>query len=501
MTEHLLAIDQGTTNTKVLLVDGDGKIIARASRPLTQRFPHPAWVEQDPMEIWLSVRAALGACLEQAGHPGLKGLAITNQREAVLLWERTTGQPLGPCIGWQCRRTAPFCEELQARGLEPLLRERTGLTIDPLFSASKARWLLDHTENGRQRAERGELCLGTMDSWLLWNLTGGEHACDVSNASRTQLLNLHGLCWDEALLDIFGVPLPALPRIGASSAIYGQTIACGQLPAGVPIGSMIGDSHAALFGHASFQPGSVKATYGTGSSLMSPTRTIVTSERGISTTVAWGTKMPDGSIRATYALEGNILFTGAAVEWLGQILGLADPGQDIERLSAQVPDNGGVYLVPALAGLGAPHWSKSARGVVCGLTRGSSTAHLARAALEAIAYQVRDVLDVMEKETEQPLRLLLADGGASRNDLLMQFQADIIGRPVQRSDSPDLSALGAAYLAGLATGLWQSQEEAEQLAKHGRRFEPQMAEDERETLYAGWRQALARTLYEPTDTL
>ncbi len=497
MTEHLLAIDQGTTNTKVLLVDGAGRIVARASRPLGQSYPRPGWVEQDSGEIWLSVRAATDACLHEAGGPPLAGVAITNQREAVLLWERATGKPLGPCIGWQCRRTASFCQDLRARGLEPLLRARTGLTIDPLFSASKARWLLDHTPDGRKRAERGELCLGTVDSWLLWNLTGGEHACDVSNASRTQLFNLRDLGWDEELLQIFGIPSPVLPRIGPSSGIYGQTMAGGQMRAGVPVASMIGDSHAALFGHASFLPGSVKATYGTGSSLMTPTQAVVSSGRGISSTVAWGMAMPDGGIRATYALEGNILCTGAGVEWLGQILGLPDPGKDIEALATRVRDNGGVYFVPALAGLGAPHWSETARGVLCGLTRGCTTARLARASLEAIAYQVGDVLEVMEAEASQSLSVLLADGGASRNDLLMQFQADIIGRPVQRSDSPDLSALGAAYLAGLATGMWRTEAEIEGLAKHGRLFEPHMPEEERARLYAGWRDALARTLYEP----
>jgi len=452
------------------------------------------------MEIWGSVRAAIDDCLVQRQRPPLAAIAITNQREAVLLWERATGRPLGPCIGWQCRRTARFCDELRARGLEPLIRERTGLTIDPLFSASKARWLLDHIPDGRRRAERGDLCLGTVDSWLLWNLTGGEHACDVSNASRTQLLNLNSLRWDEELLEIFGIPLPALPRIGPSSGFYGQTVLCGLLPKGVSIASMIGDSHAALYGHASYQPGSVKATYGTGSSLMTPTDAAISPGRGISSTVAWGMQLPDGSLRATYALEGNILFTGAGVEWLGQILGLADPGQDIEVLAAGVRDSDGAYFVPALAGLGAPHWNENARGVFCGLTRGTTAAHLARASLEAIGYQVRDVLDTMESEAGQPLSLLLADGGASRNDLLMQFQADIIGRPVQRSDSADLSALGAAYLAGLATHLWQTEAEIERMAKHGRRFEPRMAQEERAALYDGWRRALARTLYEPART-
>jgi glycerol kinase len=384
---------------------------------------------------------------------------------------------------------------LQARGLEPLLRERTGLTIDPMFSASKMRWLLDHAEDGHRRAERGELCVGTVDSWVLYNLTGGQvHACDMTNASRTQLFDLRRLQWDDGLIELFGVPRAALPEVKPSSFIYGETIAMGRLPGGVPIACLIGDSHGALFGHAGFQPGAVKATYGTGSSLMTPihrtpTRSPLISEHGLSTTIAWARE------RATYALEGNIYVTGAAVQWLGQFLGLDDPARGIEELAGQAADTGGVYFVPAFVGLGAPHWNKAARGLVTGLTHGTTAAHMARATLEAIAYQVRDVFDVMSAESGAPLEVLMADGGASRNDMLMQFQADMIGRPVVRSRSADVSALGAAYLAGLAAGVWSSEAEIAHLPRPVDHFEPQLSEAKRAEWYAGWQTAIDRATF------
>ncbi|HEY2976826.1 MAG TPA: glycerol kinase GlpK, partial [Burkholderiaceae bacterium] len=429
---NILAIDQGTTNTKVLLVDAQGVVIAQASRPLTQSYPHPAWVEQDADAIWQSVRAAIDECLAAVAEPTVTAIAITNQRESVMLWEGDSGRPLGPVIVWQCRRTADFCAELRARGLAAWLAERTGLAIDPLFSASKMRWLLDHVEDGARRAERGELCLGTMDSWVLWNLTGGAvHACDMTNASRTQLLDIHTLRWSKELLDLFGVPAAALPEVWPSRADFGTSAAIGHLPAGIPIASMIGDSHAALFGQAGFVPGTVKATYGTGSSLMTPTSAPILSQHGLSTTVAWALDRE----QVTYALEGNIPVTGAAVQWLGEFVGLANPAQAVAELAERVDDSGGLYLVPAFVGLGAPYWNDAARGVISGLTRGSSVAQLARATIEAIAYQVRDVFDVMQTETGGELNMLLADGGASRNAMLMQFQADIIGRPLLRSAS------------------------------------------------------------------
>jgi glycerol kinase len=392
-------------------------------------------------------------------------------------------------VVWQCRRTVQFCEELRQRGLERLIRERSGLPVDPLFSASKIRWLLENIPDGAARASAGELCAGTVDSWLLWNLTGGAvHATDASNASRTQLLNLRRCEWDGELLRIFEIPEACLPEVRASSGIFGTTPGCGALPPGVPVASLIGDSHAALFGHAAFAPGAVKATYGTGSSLMTPVDQPVQSRHGLSSTVAWA---EPGRVR--YALEGNITNTGGAVEWLADFLGLPGGAEEAAALAEQVADSGGAYLVPAFAGLGAPHWDAGARGLVCGLTRGTTPAHVARAALDSIAHQVRDVFEAMRQDAAIPLPALFADGGASRNDRLMQFQADILGCPVVRSSSADLSAIGAAWLAGLATGYWRSLEELEALPRDTTRFEPKMSESRRTELLQGWCEALART--------
>jgi glycerol kinase len=488
---NILAIDQGTTNTKVLLVNPGGNVIARATRKLPLSFPQPTWVEQDATEIWQSVREAIDECLAAVDDPRPAAIALTNQRESVVLWERESGRPLSPAIGWQCRRTTDFCSQLRARGLESFLAERTGLGVDPLFSASKMNWLLDHIPDCRRRAELGEVCLGTMDSWVLWNLTGGQvHACDVTNASRTQLFDIHSLDWGEALLALFDVPRIALPEVRASSSYFGSSVALGCLPTGVPIAALIGDSHAALFGQAGFQPGSVKATYGTGSSLMTPTPTPILSQRGLSTTIAWA--LDRGSV--TYALEGNILVSGAVVQWLGEFLGMEHPAEGVAGLAERVENSGGLYLVPAFVGLGAPYWNDAARGLISGITHGSTPAHLARAAIEAIAYQVRDVFDVMQSEAGTDLKVLLADGGASRNSMLMQFQADMLGRPVLQNASADVSALGAVYLAGLKTGQWQSLEEITQLPRLQTRFEPQMAAHDREALYAGWQMAVARAL-------
>lgn len=487
---ELLGIDQGTTNTKVLRVDAAGQVTGRATQPLDVRYPQPAWVEQDPLALWHSIQAALDGCLADADPAALAAVAVTNQRESVVLWERQSGQPLGPCVLWQCRRSAAFCQELRTRGLEPLLHQRTGLTIDPLFSASKMRWLLDHTLDGQSRAANGELCLGTVDSWVLWNLTGGKvHACDMTNASRTQLFNLRTLAWDEELLAIFGIPAAALPTVMRSNAVFGETVPLGRLPGGIPIAALIGDSHAALFGHAGFRRGAIKATYGTGSSLMTPVPHPILSQCGLSTTVAWATD------QVAYALEGNISVTGAAVQWLGQLLGLVHPAEDVAQLAAQVGDTDGVYFVPAFVGLGAPHWQQAARGLISGLTRGSGPAQLARATLDSIAYQVRDVFAAMQTEAGIELEFLLADGGASRNDQLMQFQADILGVPVLRSTSTDVSALGAVYLAGLAVGVWSSLAEITALPRGHHRFEPQMAGERRVALVTGWQQAVAQAMH------
>jgi glycerol kinase len=394
-------------------------------------------------------------------------------------------------VTWQCRRSSEICERLRSAGHGPRIEARTGLPVDPMFTAGKLRWLLDSVPDGQARAMAGELCVGTVDSWLLWNLTGGtQHRTDVSNASRTQLMDISAGAWDPELSELFGVPLPALPEILPSSAHFGETVAIGTLPAGVPVRALIGDSHAALFGHASFAEGSVKATYGTGSSLMMPTPLRLAAGGGLASTVAWGL---DGIV---YALEGNIYITGAAVQWLADLTGLAGPGA-VADLAAAAPTTNGVYLVPAFVGLGAPHWDDSARGLISGLTRGSNLGQLARATVESIAYQVRDVFEVMQAASSGTLTVLLADGGVTRNTQLMQFQADILGLPVQRNDTPELSAMGAAYLAGLASGTWASTDEIAALPRSVVRFEPQMEETERERLYAGWQEAIARATLRP----
>jgi glycerol kinase len=484
----ILAIDQGTTNTKALLVDRTGAIRARASRPLSIAFPQPGWVEQDARALWWSVLEAIHDCLAQAGEPPLTALGIANQRESVVMWDRQSGEPLGPCIVWQCRRTVDQCNELRARGFETLIRKRSGLTLDPLFSATKMAWLLESIPDGHARAAAGQVCTGTVDSWLLWNLSGGaQHATDSSNASRTQLLNLNRCAWDRELLTLFNIPEACLPQVRPSTGVFSHTAQHGSLPAGIPIASLIGDSHAALFGHAAFFPGSVKATYGTGSSLMTRVESPVLSTRGLSTTVAWSE--PTG---VRYAMEGNITNTGGAVQWLGEFLSFPGGASDVAALAATVPDAGSVYLVPAFAGLGAPHWDANARGVLCGLTRGATAAHAARATVESIAYQIRDVFEAIRQDTALAAPALFADGGASANSQLMQFQADILGCPVIRSASSDLSAIGAAWLAGLATGFWASLEELESLPRATERFEPQMPESRREELLDGWRDALRR---------
>ena len=482
----ILTIDQGTTNSKASLVDARGSVLCETSRPVKIAYPQPGWVEQEAAELWGTVLAAAEEALQGRDLAGLHAIAVTNQRESALVWERKTGQPLGPCVSWQCRRSAPFITQLRQQGLEEIVRGKTGLTLDPMFSAGKARWLLDQIPDGQARGRAGELCFGTVDAWILWNLTGGlVHACDMTNASRTALFNLHTLDWDDELLTIFGIPRAMLPQVQPSSCIYAASHPVGALPGGVPIASMIGDSHGALFGHAGFKPGSVKATYGTGSSLMMPCPTPIFSQHGLSTSLAWGYK------GATYALEGNIYVTGAGVQWLYQFLGLKTP-EEIEALAKQVASSEGVYFVPALVGLGAPYWDADARGLLTGITRGTGAAHAARAAIEAIAYQIHDVFAAMQSDTGQTPKVLLADGGATRNDLLMQFQANILDAPVVRSRASDLSALGAAYLAGLASGIWTSLEEISALSRPQDRFEPRMTAALRRVLLDGWHEAVGR---------
>ncbi|CAM3366869.1 glycerol kinase [Pseudomonas floridensis] len=482
----ILALDEGTTNAKAVLVDRSGRVVARSSQPLTVSHPQPGYAEQDPIAIWVAMLAAIDGCMTQSSAP-LAAIAISNQRESVLAWDRRSGRPLSPLISWQCRRSGDFCEQLAAQDQADLIRSTSGLALDPMFSAGKMRWILDHLPNGQARAANTELCLGTVDSWLLWQLTGGQvFATDASNAARTQLMDLRTCQWSTALTDLFDIPLAALAEIRPSASMFAETLAIGPLPAGIPIMSMIGDSHAALFGQGGFAPGRVKATLGTGSSLMTPMARLVGSSAGLATTVAWQTSAP------TYALEGNIVHTGGAVNWAARLLGAT---QDIDALAveaAALPDNGGVYFVPALGGLGAPHWNSQARGLITGLTEASSRAHIMRAGLEAIAYQIRDVFEAMEQDSPAPLDELWVDGGATRNEWLMQFQADLLQRPVVRSLSPEVSAIGAAHLAGFALSWWPDAQALAGLERPRQRYEPR--QNAVPALYQEWKRSLKRTV-------
>jgi glycerol kinase len=490
----ILAIDQGTTNTKAIVVNTEGGVEATASVRVPLSFPLPGWVETDPDALWQTVEAAIAQCLSTVDRRSIVAVGLTNQRESVLVWDRRTGRPLGPCISWQCRRTAPFCDQLRDQGREDWLRARTGLGIDPLFSASKARWLLDRVVDSQTRARVGGLCIGTVDSWILWNLTGGAvFATDLTNASRTQLLDLDRVCWDEELVSLFDIPMEALPELGGSSQLFGRASGSGPIPTGVPIAGVVGDSHGALFGHGAPAIGAVKATYGTGTSVMAPVDGPLRTSR-LSTTIGWslGVSENQAARSVVYALEGNITATGAALEWVATIMGMAGRESELERLAVSVPDSGEAYLVPAFAGLGAPHWDPGARGLVTGLTRGTTQAHLARAAFESIAYQVRDVVDVLRSTAPTPPTAILADGGAMRSDLLAQIQADVLRVPVLRTHSENLAALGAAYLAGLAVGVWGSLDEIRTLRRDFDRFEPCDNADAAEAGYRGWKIALRR---------
>lgn len=487
---YLLALDQGTTSSRAILFDLDGKVVAIEQKEFTQIYPQPGWVEHNPLEIWLTQLETAQKVIQKAQiEPAeIAAMGITNQRETVVLWERATGQPVHNAIVWQDRRTAALCDELRARGYEPLFRQKTGLLLDPYFSATKLAWLLDHVPGVRERAGKGELAFGTVDSWLIYNLTGGKvHATDVSNASRTLLFNLETLQWDDHLLGILGIPKSVLPQVKPSAAHYG-TVKAEWLGAEIPIAGVAGDQQAALFGQACFEPGMAKNTYGTGCFLLMNTgRKRVESARGLLSTVAWQLE----GRQAEYALEGSVFIAGAVVQWLRDGLGIIHNSADVEALAATVPDNGGVYLVPAFVGLGAPHWDPYARGTIVGITRGTTKAHLARAALEAIAYQSKDVLEAMEADARLRLAELRVDGGASRNDLLMQFQADILGTPVVRPKVTETTALGAAYLAGIGAGvLSEEQIRARWALEH--RFEPGMAEAQRTAHYRGWARAVER---------
>ncbi len=487
MAAHILAIDQGTTGTTVMIFDAAGRIRGRGYSEFQQHYPRPGWVEHDPEEIWSVTQRVIRAALRNArvAAKEIAAIGITNQRETTVLWDRASGKPVHRAIVWQDRRTAPICEALKADGAELTIRQKTGLVTDPYFSGTKLKWLFDHVKQARQRA--GRLAFGTIDTWLMWKLTGGQlHATDYTNASRTLLYNIHDRRWDDELLRLLNVPADVLPQVVPSAGVAGITDAR-AFGAAVPIAGIAGDQQAALFGQACFQPGMVKNTYGTGCFLLMYTGgEVVESRRGLLTTMACAA---DGT--PAYALEGSVFIAGAAVQWLRDGLKLFKHAKDSERLARQVDSSLGVYMVPAFVGLGAPYWDAAARGALVGLTRGVTTAHITRATLESLAYQTRDVVDSMVADAGRPLTTLRVDGGAVANDFLMQFQADLSGVSVDRPKVAETTALGAALLAGLGVGVWKSARDLERVRQTDRIFRPRMAPEKREALYQGWRRAVA----------
>ncbi|MCX7845433.1 MAG: glycerol kinase GlpK [Dictyoglomaceae bacterium] len=490
--KYILALDQGTTSSRAILFDRYGKIVSVSQKEFTQIYPKPGWVEHDPMEILNSQLDVAKEVIEKANIElkNISAIGITNQRETTVVWEKSTGKPVYNAIVWQCRRTAPICDELKNQGLFDTIREKTGLVIDAYFSATKLKWILDNIEGIREKAEKGEVLFGTIDSWLIWNLTKGKvHITDYSNASRTMLFNIHKLDWDDEILNILNIPRAMLPEVKPSSFIYGYTDK-NLFGLEIPISGNAGDQQSALFGQACFNPGMVKNTYGTGCFiLMNTGDKAFFSKSGLITTIAWGINN-----KVEYALEGSIFITGAAIQWLRDGLKVIQSAQETESLALSVPDSGGVYVVPAFVGLGAPYWDMYARGLIIGITRGIKREHIVRATLESIAYQTRDVIEAMEKDSNIKLKSLRVDGGAVVNNFLMQFQSDILGVPVERPMVNETTALGTAYLAGLAVGYWRDQKEIEELWQMERRFTPQMSFEERERLYKGWKKAVSRAL-------
>lgn len=491
MKQYVIALDQGTTSSRCILFDREQNIVGVAQREFTQIYPKPGWVEQDPMEIWSSQSSVLTEVLAQTGiaPTEVAAIGITNQRETTIVWDKATGRPIYNAIVWQCRRTASLCEELKAEGaFSDYIKEHTGLLIDAYFSATKLKWILDHVEGARERARAGELLFGTVDSWLVWKLTGGKaHVTDYTNASRTMLFDIQNLCWDEEICRRLDIPMEMLPQVCSSSQVYGFANLQGVE---VPIAGIAGDQQAALFGQGCFHPGEAKNTYGTGCFLLMNTgEQLCRSENGLLTTIAIGLNG-----RVQYALEGSVFVGGAVIQWVRDELRFISESRDAEYYASKVPDTGGVYLVPAFTGLGAPYWDMYARGALVGLTRGTNRDHIIRAAQESIAYQSWDLVNAMEKDTGIPLSALNADGGASRDKFLMQFQADILNKPVRRPVIRETTALGAALLAGLATGVWSSQEEVKSRMKTDSLYEPAMDEAKRQKLLRGWHKAVGRSL-------
>ncbi|MEP7187149.1 MAG: glycerol kinase GlpK [Rhodanobacter sp.] len=491
--QYILAIDQGTTSSRAILFDHQGRIAGMAQREFGQIFPEPGWVEHNPREIMTSVLSTITEVMNnaQVDATAIAGIGITNQRETAVVWDKATGQPIYNAIVWQSRQTRDICDQLKADGHEDMVREKTGLLIDAYFSGTKVKWILDKVDGARERAAKGELLFGTIDSWLIWNLTGGKvHVTDVTNASRTLMYNIHELCWDDELLAMLDVPRAMLPEVRSSSEIYGTTQGQHFFGHEVPIAGIAGDQQAALFGQACFEVGMAKNTYGTGCfMLMNTGEKAVASKNGLLTTIAWGI---DGKVE--YALEGSIFVAGSVIQWLRDGLRMLGKASDSEAYAERAGDNDGVYFVPAFVGLGAPYWRSDVRGAVFGLSRGTTKEHFVRAAVESMAYQTRDVLAAMQADSGIELKELRADGGAIANDFMAQFQSDILGVPVLRPEVPETTALGAAYLAGLATGFWSSREEISKQWAVDRRFEPAMPEDRREALYEGWQQAVNATM-------
>lgn len=487
---YVLALDEGTTSCRAILFDRDGGMKRVAQREFRQYFPQPGWVEHDAGEIWDAQLQVMREAAEGIDPRDIAAIGITNQRETTVVWDRNTGKPLHPAIVWQCRRTSALCEELRREGWDRTIREKTGLVTDPYFSGTKLKWMLDNVPGLREKAEAGEALFGTIDSWLIWNLTGGRvHATDISNASRTMLFNIHTLRWDADILRKFGIPEAMLPAVRPSSYVYGETTLLGG-SAGVPVASAAGDQQAALFGQGCHEAGMAKNTYGTGCFLLKHTGDKpIESRHGLLTTIAW-----EVGGKVSYALEGSVFTAGAVIQWLRDGLGLISHASESEALATSVADTQGVYVVPAFTGLGTPYWSTEARGMITGLTRGSSRAHIVRAALESIAYQTMDVIRAMEQDSGIRLSELRVDGGAAKNDFLMQFQADLLGVRATRPKVQETTAQGAAYLAGLAVGFWSGTDELQSLWSVDRRFEPAMAEDTRSRLYAGWLKAVGYQL-------
>ena len=492
MSRYILALDQGTSSSRAIVFDKDGQAKAVAQKEFTQIFPKPGWVEHNPMEIWSSQAAVIAEAITSIDINGLDiaGIGITNQRETTIVWDAETGEPVYNAIVWQDRRTSEYCDSLKEAGLTDTIRSKTGLIIDAYFSATKIRWILENVPGAREKAEQGKLRFGTVDTWLIWMLTRGEvHVTDVSNASRTMVYNIHDLCWDKELLDLFGIPESMMPQVKSSSEIYGYTKTT-LFAHEVPVAGIAGDQQAALFGQMCTDPGSVKNTYGTGCFLLMNTgEKPIMSHNNLLTTIAW--KIGD---KVNYALEGSIFVAGSVVQWLRDGLGIIRSSSEVEALAASVPDNGGVYYVPALTGLGAPYWDQYAKGCIYGLSRGTTAAHIARAALEGIAFQTMDIVNAMEKDAGVRLAELKVDGGASRNNLLMQFQADILSTSVIRPKVTETTALGAAYLAGLAVGFWESIDYIKSQWAVETAFEPKADDADIAALKDGWKDAINRTL-------